>query len=482
MDELEYVTGDATTQWGKIRARDGHPQPFKLHYVEIGNEDFFDRSHSYSGRFAQIASAIRPKYPDLKLIATTPIKGYVPDIVDDHYYRSAAAMARDAGHYDNYDRNAPKIFVGEWASTEGSPTPTLWAALGDAAWLTGMERNSDVVLISSYAPLFVNVNPHAHQWGTNLIGYDALTTFGSPSYYVQKMFNTNQGNTILPVEISQAPRPLSEAPMPHGGVGVGSWATDVEYKDMKVTNGNTVLYQADFAAGKKGWKTHGGDWKTDDGMLRQTSHNENCRATTGDAAWTDYTYTLKARKNSGDEGFLILFHTRDPNNYLWWNIGGWKNTRSAMERSDNGAKAEIGQSTDSNIQTGRWYDIRVEVQGRNIKCFLDDKLVTQATDDPIAPPNALYATASKVDGTGEIILKVVNMLDTPATVQINLQGIKDIDPSATGQVISGQPQDINSIAEPEKIVPHPVTITNAAAQFSHEFPACSVTILRLHPK
>jgi alpha-L-arabinofuranosidase len=482
MDELEYVTGDASTKWGAIRVRDGHPEPFKLHYVEIGNEDWFDKSGSYSARFAQIATAIHAKYPDYKLIATAPIKGYTPDLIDDHFYRSAAEMARDSGHYDKYDRSAPKIFVGEWASTEGSPTPTMNAALGDAAWMTGMERNSDVVVISSYAPLFVNVNPGAHQWGTNLIGYDALNSFGSPSYYVQKMFNTNQGDTILPVEIVQAPRPLTEAAMPHGGVGVGSWMTDVEYKDIKVVNGDTVLYQADFAKGKKGWRTHGGDWKVEDGSLRQTGHAENCRATTGDAKWTDYTYTLKARKNGGDEGFLVLFHTRDPNNYIWWNIGGWRNTRTAMERSVYGAKAEIGESSSSTIETGRWYDIRVEVKGRDIKCFLNDKLVNEATDEPVPPLSGLYATASKVDSSGEVILKVVNTIEAPAAMQINLDGVTAVEPSATGQVISGQPLDVNSVTEPEKVVPHVVSINNAAKQFNHEFPPYSVTILRMKAK
>ena len=161
LDEIEYVTGDPSTAWGEHRARDGHPEPFKLRYVEIGNEDQFDRSRSYDGRFAQFYDAIKAKYPALQIIATIPVKTRRPDVVDDHYYRSARDMARDAHHYDKYNRSGPKIFVGEWASTEGSPTPTLQAALGDAAWLTGLERNADIVLLSCYAPLLVNVNPGA---------------------------------------------------------------------------------------------------------------------------------------------------------------------------------------------------------------------------------------------------------------------------------------------------------------------------------
>jgi alpha-N-arabinofuranosidase len=201
LDEIEYVTGDASTKWGFERAKDGHPAPFRLAYVEIGNEDQYDRSHSYNGRFAQFYDAIKMKYPKLLCIATTREKGMprTPDVIDEHYYRKAWEMEDDATHYDAYDRNGPKVFVGEWATREGEPTTNLNAALGDAAWMTGMERNSDVVVLASYAPLFVNVNPGGMQWGSNLIGYDALNSYGSPSYYAQKMFNTYLGDSVISV-------------------------------------------------------------------------------------------------------------------------------------------------------------------------------------------------------------------------------------------------------------------------------------------
>jgi alpha-N-arabinofuranosidase len=210
LDEIEYVTGGTDTKWGAVRAENGHPAPFKLTYVEIGNEDGFDRSGSYDGRFAQFFDAIKAKYPNLQLIATTRVVSRRPDVMDDHFYRTANQMAADSGHYDHYDRNEPKIFVGEWASqdidqpwsapeTKG-PTPSLNSALGDAAWMTGMERNSDVVIMASYAPLFVNVNSGARQWAVNLIGFDALHSFGSPSYYAQQMFAQYLGDVVVPAE------------------------------------------------------------------------------------------------------------------------------------------------------------------------------------------------------------------------------------------------------------------------------------------
>ncbi len=194
LDEIEYVTGGTDTKWGAERAKDGHPAPFKLTYVEIGNEDQFDHSNSYEGRYAQFYKAIKAKYPELQLIATMPLKGMRPDVVDDHYYVRAQEFFKDQTHYDKIDRNGPKIFVGEWATREGAPTPNFGAALGDAAWMTGLERNSDLVVMASYAPLLTNVNPGGLQWDTDLIGYDALRSYGSPSYYAQVMFGSYLGS------------------------------------------------------------------------------------------------------------------------------------------------------------------------------------------------------------------------------------------------------------------------------------------------
>jgi alpha-N-arabinofuranosidase len=197
LEEIEYVTGSADTKWGAVRAANGHPKPFRLQYVEIGNEDQFDRSGSYDGRYAQFYRAIKAKYPALELIATTPVKGIRPDVIDDHYYRRAKEFFQDVNHYDKTDRTGPKIFVGEWATREGSPTPNFGAALGDAAWMTGMERNSDIVIMASYAPLLVNINPVATQWESDLIGYDALRSYGSPSYYAQVMFGRYLGDVVV---------------------------------------------------------------------------------------------------------------------------------------------------------------------------------------------------------------------------------------------------------------------------------------------
>jgi len=196
LDEIEFATGDTSTKWGAVRAKLGHPAPFPIKYVEIGNEDWFDRSGSYEGRYAQFYKAIKVKYPQLELIATAPLKRMKPDVLDDHYYKRADEFFEDVKHYDTIDRNGPKIFVGEWATREGSPTTNMGAALGDAAWMTGMERNSDLIVMASYAPLFVNVNPGGMQWESDLIGYDAISSYGAPSYYAQSIFAEYLGTEV----------------------------------------------------------------------------------------------------------------------------------------------------------------------------------------------------------------------------------------------------------------------------------------------
>ena len=224
LDEIEYVSGDAKTTWGARRAKDGHPEPFKLTHVEINNEDFFDKSGSYDQRFAQFYDAIKAKYPQLKIISTVgyeqpaakQVHSRTPDLVDEHYYRAADEFLKDSPwHYEKYERKGQEIFVGEWASYEDpnikpwsrparsqTPTPSMKAALGDAAWMIAMERNADLIVMQCYAPLLVNTNPGARQWRPDLIGYDGLHVFGSPSYYAIQLFNQNMGDELLRVSRS----------------------------------------------------------------------------------------------------------------------------------------------------------------------------------------------------------------------------------------------------------------------------------------
>jgi hypothetical protein len=170
---------------------------------------------------------------------------------------------------------------------------------------------------------------------------------------------------------------------PHGAIGLATWSTAAQYKDVKVVSGANVLFQSDFSKDGHDWRAGSGRWDVIGGAIQQSSDAQDCRATTGDAAWTDYTLTLKARKLGGAEGFLIMFHVQDEGTFLWWNIGGWNNTKSVIEQSVNGTKHNVGSAVQMTVENDRWYDIRVEVQGRLIKCYLDGNLVSEALDSAI---------------------------------------------------------------------------------------------------
>lgn len=204
LDQIEFAIGPTTSKWGALRAEYGHPKPFDLTYVEIGNESYFDPTGSYEWRYAALYDAIKQRYPQLKIIASARVNSRPMDVLDEHFYSSPQFFVDNDHRYDSYPRSGPKIFVGEYAVTsEGNPTGTLAGAVGEAAFMTGLERNADLVQMASYAPLFVNV--HGQQWSTNLIGFDGLRSFGSPSYYVQRMFSRNTGDVVLPTKADDTP-------------------------------------------------------------------------------------------------------------------------------------------------------------------------------------------------------------------------------------------------------------------------------------
>ncbi|MHB8523448.1 MAG: alpha-L-arabinofuranosidase C-terminal domain-containing protein [Limisphaerales bacterium] len=473
LDAIEYANGSVKSHWGSVRARNGHSAPFHLRYMEIGNEN---GGRSYGERYPLFYRAIKARYPEMNLIAD--VWGGIPqdspvDIVDEHYYSNAAFFLNNASHYDRYDRHGPKVYVGEYAVTQGCGNGNLRAALGEAAFMTGLERNADVVVMASYAPLFANVN--YKKWNPDLINFNSAKAYGTPSYYVQEMFSENRGDFVLPVHMQAAQTAPVE--VGHGGIGLGTWNTQAEYKDLKVIRDSETLLTANFNEGSQSWRTRGGDWQVTDGAFRQTADGVDRRALAGGLTWRDYTYTLKARKLGGVEGFLIMFRAQDDQNWFWWNLGGWGNTQHAIEHSVDGDKSLLGQGVPGRIETGRWYDVRVELQGPRVRCYLDGKLIHDVT---MAQPQPMYAVASRVRATGELILKVVNVAAMAQDTEIRLNGAKAIRPSGRAVVLtSANPADENTIDAPLKVAPIQQAIANAAANFRHTFPPNSVTVLRL---
>jgi alpha-L-arabinofuranosidase len=472
LDAIEYANGPANSVWGALRAKAGHPAPFNLRYMEIGNEN---GGPDYHQRWALLVNAIRQKYPDMQLIVNTDLRGRPyprnpkPDIVDEHYYESPESFMRRADQYDSYDRKGPKIFIGEYAVTRNAGRGNLRAAVGEAAFMTGMERNSDVVLMASYAPLFVNLNHRA--WNPDLINFDSSRWYGLPGYYVQLMFSQNRGDLTLPITVVSGD--VAETPAA-GCIGVGTWNTQAEFKDIKVTapDGN-VLFTSDFSRNSDGWKFLGdGQWKVQDGALRQTAERESVRALAGDKSWKDCTLELKARKIAGREGFLVLFHINDDEDRFWWNLGGWNNTQDALELD------ETLDGKPESIDAGRWYDIRLQLNGDRIQCWLDGKLIHDLRR-PRQITRRLYASATHDSKSGDIILKVVNGASDPLSADINLRGANNLSGSGRAIVLtSASPKDENSLEHPDKVSPKTEDFQFQGSSLRRVFPGNSVTVLR----
>jgi alpha-L-arabinofuranosidase len=472
LDAIEYANGPTSSKWGALRAKNGHPAPFGLKYLEIGNEN---GGQAYEERYAQFYKAIKARYPEMQLISNTRVRSAPMDILDEHYYSSPDWFAANATKYDKYDRSGPKIYVGEYACTQGCGKGNLRAALGEAAFMTGMERNSDIVAMASYAPLFVNVNNR--KWNPDAICFDSAACYGTPSYHVQKLFSRHRGDVVLPSTLSSQ---KASAPPVRGAIGLGTWLTQAEFKDVKVARGDQTLLEANFADGARGWRVVRGDWKVQDGAYRQMDRAADLRSTAGDPKWTDYTYTLKARKIGGAEGFLIMFSVRDNNNWFWWNLGGWGNVRHAIEKCTGGAKTILGDSVSGRIETGRWYDIKIELQGTHIRCYLDGKLIHDVED---VGPVALYAVAGRVSKSGEIILKVVNMSAAPQDTQVSLEGTGRIASEGSEVVLtSNNAEDENSLDQPTKVAPVERRLTGLGQKFTYVFPPHSASVLRLKPE
>jgi len=231
LDLIEFANGPVTSEWGAKRAEMGHPKPFNLKYLGVGNEQW---GPQYIERYVPFVKALKEKYPQVQLIGATgsdpqifpngpkevaflqeQLQHLEADIIDEHFYRKPDWFFDSADHYDKYERTGSKVFVGEYAAQSvGVASPNnrndLKCALAEAAFMTGLERNADLVTMSCYAPLFGH--EERWQWRPDLIWFDNLQSYATPNYYVQQLFSLNRGDVVLPVEVSGQEPPTSKQP------------------------------------------------------------------------------------------------------------------------------------------------------------------------------------------------------------------------------------------------------------------------------
>ncbi|MDT9697608.1 alpha-L-arabinofuranosidase C-terminal domain-containing protein [Streptomyces sp. P17] len=480
LDLIEFANGPATSTWGKKRAEMGHPRPFGLTHLAVGNEE--NLPDEFFARFQKFRTAIEAKYPDITVISNSGPddtgstfdrawelnREGKADMVDEHYYNSPQWFLQNNDRYDSYDRNGPKVFLGEYAS-QGN---TMKNALSEAAFMTGLERNADIVKLASYAPLLANED--YVQWRPDLIWFNNDASWNSANYEVQKLFMTNVGDRVVPSTATGTPNvsgPIT------GAVGLSTWATSAAYDDVKVTAADgTSLLSDDFSGDASKWTHNGtGSWTFQDGAYVQTDEAaENTLVTAGDPTWRDYDLHLKATKKSGKEGFLVAFGVKDTGNYYWWNLGGWNNTQSAVEQASDGGKSTLISKAGS-IETGRAYDIDIKLRGRQVTLYLDGQEWGSFTDDKPAEPFRQVVT--KDAATGDLIVKVVNAQAAEARTAIDLGGAK-VASRARVTTLAGDPDSVNTETN-TPVTPVTSTVSGIASKFEYTFPANSVTFLRI---
>lgn len=461
LDAIEYAIGPVDSKWGALRAKNGHPKPFPLRYVQIGNEN---GGPEYDERYALMADAIQAKYPQIELIAC--VWGGVPKsrklhIIDEHYYSNPAFFWLQKDRYDAYDRSGPIVYVGEYAVTQNAGTGNLAAALGEAAFMTGMERNSDIVKMASYAPLLSNVN--RKQWNPNAIVFDNHRSYGTPSYWVQRMFAENRPDRIVPLQFSLPP---ADARV-EGQIGVQTWRTKAEFRDLEVE-----------VDGKKqslaGWKAGRGSWKVEGGTATQSDMGQDLRAMADGIAFKRperFEIRLKARKLDGDEGFIVMFGVGGPVP-MQWNLGGWGNQTHAFQQ---GGGPPLPGSVPGRIEPNRWYDLRIVGDRDTVTGYLDGVRVQQTKVEPVPD---FAAVAGLDEKKGELVVKIVNGAETPRSVRLGMRR-GETALSGRAQVMSGLSLDAeNSLDKPRAVAPRWQTFRLGPAG-EYSAPARSVNILRL---
>ncbi len=481
LDLIEFANGDETTVWGKKRAQMGHPKPFGLKYLAIGNEEV---GEGFPERYPYFHKAIREKYPEIKLIGSaSPFaaggeyeRGWASarecgcDLIDEHYYMNTDWMIANVDRYDSFSAEDPKVFLGEYASWGNQ-----WQnGLAEAAFMTGLEKNVHAVGLACYAPMFANVD--YVNWRPDMIWFDNHQVYGSVNYYVQSMFMRHQGTHRLDFTMSE---PQDEQ--------TARLAAEQEIRDnaktisgpvrLQVNEGQGVFFEVTVQNNDTG-KLHR---FTDcvcgaESEKRSVSYANAVEAGVIPADWTNYTLTMKAKEIEGRKGFMIYIGEAHDN--MLWTLGGWQNLDISLEHFKNGKGACLSEAMFS-AEKEHEYEFKLIVEGRTMKAYVDDVKYLDTIDKvPVAQP--LYVSAALDELTGDVIVKAVNITGKKQEAEIALDGIKGVHQVQVEKMVA-MPSDENTMEEKKKVVPVTAEERIADGTFTRAFEPYSLTILRIHP-
>lgn len=462
LDLIEFANGGPETEWGAKRAAMGHPQPFGLEYIGIGNEEV---GEDFFVRYEVIAKAVKERYPKIKVVGTSgPFaeggefdRGWDwarrtdTDLVDEHYYQPPEWFLANHHRYDSYDRKGPKVFLGEYASWGN----TWYNALTEASFMLGLERNAGAVGMACYAPMLCNVD--YINWQPDMIWFDNHRVYATPNYYVQKLFMQHQGDCLVQVEAWDAPENevwTEEADRLKGRIYLTGYESTAEYSDICVINEDT------------GEEVHYEDCVVKPGERRELDAPES----------VNYTLKLKARELEGFKGFEIFFAHQDEENNCSWVLGGWQNQDTLVTHKINGRRADLSQYL-LEVEKDREYSLELRVRGRRVETSVDGNVIHNTQCKPVVV-EPLYYSASVEEGSGDIILKAVNMRPESRTVQICLEGAAGMEDCRIYQMCGWEKSAENDFAHPQRVSPAEYSVKTEGNEMRFEFPGESFTVMR----
>jgi alpha-L-arabinofuranosidase len=465
LDLIEFANGDIDTRWGAKRAEMGHAKPFNLEYIGIGNEEV---GEAFPERYKVICSAIKAKYPNIKVIGTSgPFaagsefeRGWKcaneseTSLVDEHYYMAPEWFIANNKRYDNYGRKEPKVFLGEYASWGN----TWYNALVEASYMVGLERNVGAVGLACYAPMLCNVD--YINWQPDMIWFDNHRAYGSANYYVQKLFMNNLGDRLINIDAIDIPNISSENKFDNkitGVIRLSGIESNVSYSNISITDNDTG----------------------------EVMNFPDCRLAIGEVSeltnigYTNYTLSLTATENEGLKGFNIDFGFKDKDNHFIWLLGGWQNQDTSVTERIDGRNSDLSQCQFS-VERNREYNLRLVVKGRRVNTYIDNEIVHDVESRlPIKEP--LYYTSSIDNKENEVILKVVNLRSNPQASEIEIKNhiAKEI---IVYQMNGWDLKAKNDFDNPRLISPSERTMEINNDHFSYEFPKESITVFRMKMK
>ncbi|MBY9078222.1 carbohydrate binding domain-containing protein [Paenibacillus sp. HN-1] len=473
LDLIEFARGDASTKWGGIRCSLGHPEPFGLEYIGIGNEEV---GEPFFERYPYFHRAIKERYRDIKVINSSgPFaaggeyeRGWASarengsDLVDEHYYQSPEWFLANMDRYDDFKADEPKVFLGEYASWGN----TYYNALVEAAFMTRLERNARAVGLACYAPMLCNAD--YVNWKPDMIWFNNHQVFGTPNYYVQKLFMNHQGDRLLHIEAENLPCGPGVVQKPiHGAVVLAAEQSEVSYRNLSLTNhitGEQIVQE--------------GPVELNDAEDTPDLGEKICSFPLGEGDWRDYTVRLTARKTGGVRGFLIHFGVKDGQNRLSWEIGGWQNQDSTLNATIDGRGSCLTQSLFT-VEDNVDYTLELHISGRRITVSIDGVPVNQA-EDRLPEIEPLYYTASREDSTGEILVKAVNVQDRSLPVRIGLEDLPPGRYEAEVHDMSGfELSDANGFENPAEVSPSMHVRALEGNGLDYVFPKHSITVFRI---